>query len=361
MRLAPLTLVCVLACAAACGSRESGGPQASAANINLNGAGATFPYPLYSKWVAEYERRDPRVRINYQSIGSGGGIRQITERTVDFGASDAPMTPEQLARAPGKLVHIPMTLGAVVVTYNLPNAPASLKLGPEAVTGIFLGEITKWDDPRLAALNPGVTLPAQTITVVHRTDGSGTTAVFTDYLAKVSPAWKEKVGTGTSVRWPAGVGGKGNEGVAGTVKTTPGALGYVELAYAIQTKLPYAHLRNRAGQFVEPAIPSITAAAAGHVVRAIAPAREADELAVSITDPAGEQAYPIAAFTYVLVYQDAPDRAKGEALAQFFWWAIHDGQALAPALHYAPLPPAVVTKVEARLKSLTAGGQPLLP
>jgi phosphate transport system substrate-binding protein len=342
---------------AAC-SNQGGAPgqePAREANINLTGAGATFPFPLYSKWVAEYQRRDPRVRINYQSIGSGGGIRQITERTVDFGASDAAMSAELLAKAPGKLLHIPTTLGAVVVTYNVPGVTGALKLSPDVLAGIFLGDVKKWNDPKIAALNPGVTLPDQAITVVHRSDGSGTTAVFTDYLAKVSPAWKEKVGVGTSVKWPTGLGGKGNEGVTGQVKTTPGTIGYVELAYAVQNQLPYALIKNQAGQLVEPKIASITAAAAG------AAADLPEGLAVSITDAPGAEAYPIAAFTYVLVYQDSTDRTKAGALAKFLWWAIHDGQALAAPLHYAPLPPAVVTRVEAKLKTLTAGGQPLLP
>jgi phosphate transport system substrate-binding protein len=359
-----VNLLCAIAVAglAACSSQPASGPgkdpgkePAKEANINLTGAGASFPFPLYSKWVADYQKRDPRVRINYQSIGSGGGIRQITERTVDFGGSDAPMTPAQLAKAPGKLLHVPTTLGAVVVTYNLAGVPTGLKLTPDVLAGIFLGDLKKWNDPKLAALNPGVALPDQPIAVVHRSDGSGTTNVFTDYLAKVSPAWKEKVGVGTSVKFPTGLGGKGNEGVAGQVKTTPGTIGYVELAYAVQNKLPYAQLKNQAGQFVEPKIDSITAAAAG------AAASMPADLAVSITDAPGAEAYPISAFTYALVYQDSADRRKAEALAKFLWWAIHDGQSAAAALHYAPLPAAVVAKVEAKLKTLTAGGQPLLP
>ena len=358
MRYVHLLLAASLAVFVACSSQQGGdtGTQpAKEANVNLTGAGASFPFPLYSKWVAEYQKRDPRVRINYQSIGSGGGIRQITERTVDFGASDAIVTPELLAKAPGKLLHIPTTLGAVVVTYNVPGVTGALKLAPDVLAGIFLGEIKKWNDPKLAALNPGVQLPDHAITVVHRSDGSGTTAVFTDYLAKVSPSWKEKVGAGTSVRWPTGLGGKGNEGVTGQVKTTPGTLGYVELAYAIQNKLHFAWIRNQAGQFVEPRIESITAAAAG------AAANLPESLALSITDAPGAAAYPIAAFTYVLVYEDSADRPKAEGLAKFLWWAVHDGQAHTTPLHYAPLPPAVVGKVEAKLKTLTAGGKPLLP
>jgi phosphate transport system substrate-binding protein len=350
-----LAAVC-LGIVAACSTQQGSGTgqePAKEANINLTGAGATFPYPLYSKWVAEYQKRDPRVRINYQSIGSGGGIRQITERTVDFGASDAVMSADQLAKAPGKLLHIPTTLGAVVVIHNVPGVSGALKLAPDVLAGIFLGDIKKWNDPRIATLNPGVPLPDQAITVVHRSDGSGTTNVFTDYLAKISPAWKEKVGVGTSVKFPTGLGGKGNEGVTGQVKTTPGTIGYVELAYAVQNKLPYAQIKNQAGQLVEPRIESITAAGAA--------ANLPVELAVSITDAPGAKAYPISAFTYVLVYQDSGDRTKAEALAKFLWWAIHDGQTQAGPLHYAPLPPAVVAKVEAKLKTLTAGGQALLP
>ncbi len=336
----------------ACAKHESG----SGGRVTLNGAGATFPYPLYSKWVAEYQRRDPRVLINYQSIGSGAGIRQVSERTVDFGASDAPMTDEQLAKAPGKIVHIPTTLGAVAITYDLPDlAPPSLRLGPDVISGIYLGQITRWNDPRLAALNPGVALPARDIVVVHRSDGSGTTAVFTDYLSRVSPVWRERVGKGTSVSWPVGLGAKGNEGVTGQVKTTPGSIGYVELAYALQNKLPTASLQNRAGRFVEPSIAGITAAAAG--VSANLPA----DLRVSIVDAPGDGAYPIAAFTYILVYEDMPDAPRAEALAHFLWWAIHDGQSFAPPLDYAPLPPAVVTRVEALLRGLRSGGRALLP
>jgi phosphate transport system substrate-binding protein len=354
MRVLSLSFAALMLFAACSSGGSTQATQTGSPAVGLTGAGATFPYPLYSKWMAEYEQRDPRVRINYQSIGSGGGIRQITERTVDFGASDAIVTPDQLAKAPGKLLHIPMTLGAVVITYNVPGVPSGIKLSPDVLAGIFLGDVKTWNDARLTKLNPGAALPAQPITVVHRTDGSGTTAVFTDYLAKVSPAWKEKVGTGTSVKWPVGLGGKGNEGVAGKLKTTPGTLGYVELAYARETQLPYAELQNASGAFVAPSIDSITAAAAG------AAASMPDSLAVSITNAPGAPAYPISAFTYILVYQDTPDRAKGEALAQFLSWAVHDGQTLAPPLHYAPLPPAVVARVDARLKTLTAGGTPAL-
>lgn len=320
--------------------------------VTLNGAGATFPYPLYSKWMSEYNRQHPDIRINYQSIGSGGGIRQITAGTVDFGASDAPMTPDEEKAAPSKLAHIPATLGAVVVTYNLEGQSAPLKLTPEALSGIFLGVITKWSDPKLADANPGAKLPDKDIAVVYRSDGSGTTAVFTDYLATVSPEFKDKVGAGKSVKWPKGLGAKGNEGVTGQVKTTPNTIGYVELAYATQNKLPTAAIKNKSGRFVEPSIDAITAAAAGVTMP--------DSLTVSLANPEGEAAYPIASFSYLLVHEDTKDAAKGRALARFIWWAVHDGQKLGKDLHYAPLPEPVVKKVEERLKALSSGGQKLL-
>jgi phosphate transport system substrate-binding protein len=325
-------------------------PGADPAAIDLHGAGATFPYPLYSKWVDEYQKSNPNVRINYQSIGSGGGIRQIMERTVDFGASDAPMNEEEMGKAPAKLVHIPATLGAVVVSYNLPDAPA-LTLSADLIAGIFLGDVKTWNDPRIKKLNPDAKLPKDAIGVAYRSDGSGTTAVFTDYLAKVSPAWKEKVGAGKSVKFPTGMGAKGNEGVAGQIKTTPGTVGYVELAYAKQTGLSVASVQNSSGKVVDASLASISAAAAG--VAATIP----DDLRVSITNAPGEAAYPISAFTYILVYEESADATKGKALAQFLWWAVHEGQALGAPLHYAPLPAEVVTKVEAKLKALKAGGQ----
>jgi phosphate transport system substrate-binding protein len=332
---------------------DRAGPEKSAATIQLQGAGATFPYPLYSKWVADYQAVDPRVRINYQSIGSGGGIRQISERTVDFGASDAPLTDAELSKTPAKLLHIPMTIGAVVVAYDLPGV-SGLTLSSDALAGIFLGEIKSWNDPKITELNPGVPLPSEAITVAYRSDGSGTTAVFTEYLSKVSAAWKERAGAGKSVRFPIGLGAKGNEGVAGQIKTSPGTIGYVELAYAKQTGLTYASMRNRAGHLVEPTLAGITAAAAG--VAASLP----QDLRVSIVDAPGEAAYPISAFTYILVYEEQTDASKGKALAQFLWWAIHEGQRAGPALHYAPLPPEVVTRVEDKLRGLRAGEQPLL-
>lgn len=329
-------------------------PEAAAEAINLQGAGATFPYPLYSKWVAEYEKTDPQVRINYQSIGSGGGVRQILERTVDFGASDDAMKDEELAKAPSKLLHFPMTLGAVVVAFNLPGI-ATLKLTPEAIAGIFAGDIKKWNDAKITADNPGVKLPADAIAVTYRSDGSGTTAVFTEYLSKISPKWKENVGAGKSVKFPVGLGAKGNEGVAGQIKTTPGSVGYIELAYAEQTGLAHASVKNQAGKFVEPALESISAAAASVATNM------PEDLRVSIVNAPGDAAYPIAAFTYILAYENQGDAKKGKALAQFMWWAIHDGQALGPALHYAKLPAEVVIKVEEKLRTLKAGDQVLLP
>lgn len=329
---------------------ESGG----AGEITLTGAGATFPYPLYTKWVAEYGKAHPGVRINYQSIGSGGGIRQVTERTVDFGASDAPMTDEQIAKA-GGMLHIPTCIGAVVLTYRLDGVPSGLRLAPEAIAGIFLGTVTKWNDPAIARDNPSAKLPDAPILTVHRSDGSGTTKVFADYLSAVSPAWKAGPGTGTSVRWPGGLGAKGNEGVAATLASTPGSIGYIELAYAAQNGLSYASVRNRAGRFVAPTIASTTAAAAG------AATHVPSDLRTSIVDAPGDDAYPIAAFTYVLVRPTQSDAAKGRALVRFLEWALGPGQALAPPLHYAPLPPAIAAKARAKLTTVQGpNGTPLL-
>lgn len=319
----------------------------------VNGAGATFPYPLYSKWFEEYIKVDPEVRFNYQSIGSGGGIRQITERTVDFGATDGPMTDELLKKAPAEILHIPTVLGAVVATYNLPGSP-KLAFSGDVLADIFLGKITKWNDDRIKALNPSASLPNQPIVVVHRSDGSGTTFIWVDYLSKVSPEWEKRVGRGTSVSWPVGLGGKGNEGVAGQVKQVPGALGYVELAYAITNKLPAASIRNQAGKLVEPTIESTTAAAAG-VAKSMP-----DDFRVSMTNPPGADAYPIASFTWLLVYRDQPNEAKGRALVNFLWWAIHDGQKYPASLLYAPLPAPVVKQIEAKIKQVTFSGKPLL-
>jgi phosphate transport system substrate-binding protein len=323
---------------------------AAADDLLINGAGATFPFPLYSKWFSDYNKLHPDLKFNYQSIGSGGGIKQITERTVDFGASDAPLSDEQLTKAAG-LVHIPTVMGAVVVTYSVPGV-TTLKLTPDALAGIFLGKITKWNDAAIAKVNSGIKLPDSAIAVIHRSDGSGTSAIFTDYLSKVSPEWSTSVGHATSVKWPVGLGGKGNEGVTGLVKQTPGSIGYVELAYARQNKLPFASLQNKDGAFVEPSMASTSAAAAGVEIP--------EDFRVSITNATGKTAYPIASFTYILVYKDQADAKKGEAIAHFLWWAIHEGQKAAPGLDYAPLPAAVVKKVEAKLKTLTVEGKPVL-
>jgi len=321
-------------------------------SISLNGAGASFPFPLYSKWVSEYNKLDPRVKINYQSIGSGGGIKQFSDKTVDFGGTDAFMKDEALAALGVKVWHIPTTLGAVVVTYNSKDLPPKLNITPEVISGIFLGEIKKWNDPKIATANPGAKFPDAEINVVHRSDGSGTSAVFTDYLSKISPEWKAKAGSGTSVKWPAGLGAKGNEGVTGQVKSTPFSIGYVELAYALQNKLPVAVIKNRSGNLVEPKLDSISAAAAAVSMP--------EDFRVSITDAPGADAYPISAFTWILVYEDQKDRVKGETLAKFLWWAIHDGQKFGTALDYATLPAPVVTKVENALRKLKYEGKPLL-
>ena len=331
-------------------SAAAAGPITAAKD--LTGAGATFPYPLYSKWFDVYNQQKS-VKINYQSVGSGAGIQQLTQKTVDFGASDAPMTDQQLKGAGAEVFHIPTVMGAVVVTYNVPGVAQGLKLTPEVVSGMFLGTITKWNDPKIAAENSGVTLPATDIVVVHRSDGSGTTNIFTDYLSAVSPDWKSKVGKGTSVNWPVGLGAKGNEGVAGQVKQTPGSVGYVELAYASQNKLPFALVKNQAGQFVEPTLDSTTAAAAG------AASNMPEDLRVSIVNAPGEKSYPISGYTYILVYKEQTDGPKGKALVDFLWWGIHEGESYASALLYAPLPKEVVTRAEAKIKSITFQGKAL--
>lgn len=319
----------------------------------IQGAGATFPYPLYSKWISEYRKVNPNLNINYQSIGSGGGIKQITARTVDFGATDAPMKGSEMEKVQGTLYHIPMTLGSVVVAYNVPGVGAGLKLTPEIISGMFLGYITTWNDPKVAGQNPGLKLPNTPVTVAYRTDGSGTTAVFTEYLAKVSMDWKAKVGEGKSVKFPVGLGGKGNEGVTGLVKSTPGAIGYLELAYAKQNNLAMAAIRNKVGKFVLPTPEGATSAASGNTIPG--------DLCLSITDGPGAKDYPISSFSYILVYQDQQDATKGKALADFLWWATHDGQKFAAALDYAPLPTKdMLPKIEAKLRTLRAGGQQLI-
>ena len=321
-------------------------------SISLNGAGATFPFPLYSKWISEYNKENPLVKINYQSIGSGGGIRQIIAGTVDFGATDAPMKEEEAKLAPGKLFHIPATIGAVVVAYNLPEVKTTLKLAPEVLVAIYQGKIRKWNDAKIKADNPEVKLPANEISVVYRTDGSGTTAVFTDYLSKISAEWKEKIGAGKSVAWPIGLGSKGNEGVTGQVKTTPYTIGYIERAYASQNKLPMIELKNKSGKFVAPTIEAMSAAADAVVMP--------DELFVSLSNAEGEAVYPITSYSYLLVYENAKDPIKGEALAKYVWWGLHDGQKYSKDLDYAPIPAKVLTQVEARLKELRSGDKKLL-
>ncbi|WP_298269145.1 phosphate ABC transporter substrate-binding protein PstS [Geobacter sp.] len=333
-----ITLLALLATTAVAG-------QAGAETL-INGAGATFPYPLYSKWFSEYAKINPSVKFNYQSIGSGGGIKQITAQTVDFGASDKPLSDAELAAAPGKLLHIPTVMGAVVVTYNVPGAPKGLKLKVEDVADIYLGKITKWNDPRIADDNPGVRLPNAPIIVVHRSDGSGTTAIFTDFLRGVSSEWAHKVGTGTSVRWPVGLGGKGNEGVAGQVKTTANSIGYVELAYAFENKLPCATLKNKSGYWVEPSIQSTSAAAAGAVKHMPADYR------ISLVNQPGKNAYPIAGFTYLLIYQQQKNRETGRRLVEFLNWELEKGQKMAAPLLYAPLPENVKKMVGKTIKTI---------
>ncbi len=308
----------------------------------VNGAGATFPYPLYSKWFDEYAKIDPSVRFNYQSIGSGGGQKQILAQTVDFGASDGPMSDENLAKAPGKILHIPAVAGAVVIIYNLPGNP-KVKLDGAVIADMFLGKITKWNDPRLTALNPALTLPASDLVIVHRSDGSGTSYIFTDYLSSVSKDWEQGVGRNTSVKWPSGLGAKGNEGVAGQVKQLPGTIGYVELAYAHQNKLPFADIKNAAGSFVSPSEETVT--------HALAAARIPDDFRFSMVNPPGENAYPIAGATWLLVYEQQKDSAKGRKLVEFLNWALTKGEALAGALDYAPLPTELQARVLEHIKT----------
>lgn len=345
-----LSLSVAILSGVACSPKGSGSTEGS---VHLQGAGATFPNPLYQKWLSEYGKLHANVKIDYQSIGSGGGIKQIQAQTVEFGASDSPMRDEDLKAAPGELLHIPTVLGAVVITYNLVGTDQKLQFSPDVLADIFLGKIKKWNDPRIAADNIGAKLSTSDITVVHRSDGSGTSAVFTDYLSKVSPEWKEKVGAGTSPSWPVGIGGKGNEGVTGQVKNTPNTIGYVELAYAVQNKLPVARIKNASGSFVEPSIDSVTAAAAA------AAANTPDDLRVSITNSTGAQVYPISSYTYILVYKNQKDATKGKTLVDFLWWGIHEGQSFAKQLDYAPLPEDIVKRTEAKINSITAAGAPL--
>ena len=318
--------------------------------LSINGAGATFPYPMYSKWFDEYHKKNGNLQINYQSIGSGGGIKQVTEGTVDFGASDGPMNDDQLKAFQDKhgfpILHFPTVLGADVPSYNIPGVTAELNFTQDAISGIFLGKITKWNDPAIASVNKGVSLPANDIVVVHRSDGSGTTYIWTDYLSKISEDWKNKVGKGTSVNWPVGLGGKGNEGVAGLVKQTPNAFGYIELIYAIQNNMPYGKVKNSSGVFVKADLASVTAAAAG------AAKSMPDDFRVSITDAPGKTAYPISSFTWLLVPSKFSDAAKRDAIKGFIQWMLTDGQNAAEALSYAKLPKEVVAKETKALNSI---------
>lgn len=322
-------------------------PAPSAQPVSLHGAGASFPYPLYSKWMDEYHQLNPNITVNYDSIGSGGGIKGITEKTVDFAGSDAPMSDEELARAPGEIIHIPTVMGAVVVTYNLPGVSSGMKLDGQTVSDIFMGKITKWNDAKLQELNPDLNLPDKDIAVVHRSDGSGTTYTFTDYLTSVSQDWANGPGRGKEVQWPVGIGAKGNEGVSGQVSQVEGAVGYVELAYAMENDLPYAYLKNRAGKFIEPSIDGVTAAAAG------AAANMPADMRVSIVNAPGDDAYPIATYTYLLIYQKQEDPVKAEALLDFIRWCVNEGDQYATDLLYAPLPDNVKQMVEEKLQTVT--------
>jgi len=337
MRKIVLLLVCALGALPAVGQ------------TTLNGAGATFPNPMYSKWFSEYHKVHSDIQINYQPIGSGGGIRQVTEGTVDFGASDMPMTDDQLKAAEAKLktkvLNIPTVLGAVVPAYNIPGVSGEVKFTPEILAGIFLGRISNWNDPAIAKVNPDLKFPNQDIVVVHRSDGSGTTFIWTDYLSKISPDWKSQVGADTSVKWPKGLGGKGNDGVAGSIRQLPGSIGYVELIYALQNKIPYGSVRNSAGVFLKASLEGVTAAAAS------APKMPAD-FRVSITNPPGKDAYPICSFTWLLIPQQSKDQAKGKILADFLNWMVADGQKMTSALTYAPLPDNVAAKVKDAIKQV---------
>ncbi len=313
---------------------------------SLNGAGATFPNPIYQKWFTQFSSTHSGVQINYQSLGSGAGIHQLLAGTVDFGASDGPMTDEQLSQAKSKILHIPTVLGAVVPAYNIPGVKQELKFTPELLAGIFLGKISNWNDPAIAKANPGVKFPSQSIVVVHRSDGSGTTYIFTDYLSKVSPEWNSSVGKGTSVKWPVGLGGKGNEGVAGTVRQLDGAIGYIELIYAVQNNISYGVVRNKSGNFVKATIESTTSAAAA------AAANMPADYRVSITNADGKNSYPIASFTWLLIPQQSRDANKGKVLREFLEWMLRDGEGQVSSLSYAPLPKEVVKKLQSTISTI---------
>ena len=336
-----MTVVALALFLVACGGSEKPGTTDTAKPVSnrvINGAGATFPYPIYSKWFDEYQKTHPGVRINYQSIGSGGGIKQLSAKTVFFGATDGPMTDNQLKAAPGPILHFPTVLGGVVPIYNIPEITQPLKFTGATIADIYLGKIKKWNDPALVKENPGVKLPATDIAVVHRSDGSGTTYIFVDYLSKVSPDFRKKVGVATSVQWPVGVGAKGNEGVSGLVKQTPGSMGYVELIYASKNNIAYGSVQNKAGQFVTASLESVTAAAAG------AATSMPDDFRVSITNADGKDAYPISSFTWMLFFQNPDDKESARTMVDFMKWALTDGQKFTAALGYAPLPESVVQK-----------------
>jgi len=337
-------------------------PTEGAQPITLNGAGATFPYPLLSTLTVEYSKIKPNVRFNYQSIGSGGGIRQHAEKTIDFGASDAPLNEKQIEAAPNTL-HIPVTIGSVVFAYNLPGIPKGLKVTGRVIADIFLGNIKRWSDPALQSLNPELKLPEKEIIVVHRSDGSGTTFVWTSYLSLMSPEWRKKVGRGTAVQWPIGLGAAGNEGVAGVIRGTEYTVGYVELAYALQNNMTYAFVQNKAGRFVEPTLESTSAAAAAAALSL--PKGGESWSDVSILDASGVGSYPIASFSYLLVYRElstipSMNRVRAEALVEFLWWVVHEGQGYAPRLQYAPLPQEVVSINEETIRSITFNGETLI-
>jgi len=326
-------------------------------SVILNGAGATFPYPLISKWSSEYNKINPEAQINYQSVGSGAGIKQITARTVDFGASDAPLTDKEFADVSG-ILQIPESIGAVVIAYNIPGIQKGMKLSGEVIGEIFLGNIKKWNDPKIVSLNPGIQFPEKDIIVAHRSDGSGTTFVFTDYLSAVNQDWSSKVGKGKSVNWPVGLGGKGNEGIAGLLNQNPYTIGYIELAYAKLQNIPYAYVKNKAGNFIEPTLETTASAAAGAVPTL--PAGDASWSLVSIVDAPGNDSYPIGSFTYLLVYKDQIDQTKGKMLAEFLWWAVHDGQKYSSELLYVPLPNEVISLNEKTIKLMNYNGQPFI-
>lgn len=348
--LAALFTVAMAACSS--GGTPSGNGSSAGSVKSLNGAGSTFAAPLYQKWGSVYAQAKG-VQINYQPVGSGAGIQQITAKTVDFAGTDAPMKPEEEAAASGPILHIPTAFGAVVVTYNLPGVTKTLKFKPATLAGIFLGDIKKWNDPKIAADNAGVSLPATSISVAHRADGSGTTNIFTSYLTAVSPKWSSKVGAGKTVEWPVGAGANGNDGVSGQVQKTAGGIGYVELAYAKKNNLPFADIQNSSGNFITPSLDSTTAAAAG--------AQVPDTLKFSVVNSSGAQAYPICGATWILVYQHQSDKAKGQAVVDFLWWGIHQGQQYEKDLLYAPLPDTLVTKAEDKIKTIDFNGTPLTP